>query len=185
MYVVFEAFYNDLIAATKEERKNHLGEWMVGMFQSIPELAECWEYHPNELVWDNRFVKKFEPKENNLPIFYDERTNLKKAPKAEGLYFVGHSAFNPENGEVQYWIKIGESSNLYNRLKTYRTCVPSAFVIGFKETSKAGFEESRYHYLIEQIALYRNQNNAEWYMVNRETYLEMCEKSFDYFSKTP
>jgi hypothetical protein len=115
---------------------------------------------------------------------FDKFTNLFNAPETYGLYFLGNAAYNPHTNEVHYWVKIGSSGNLHTRIKAYSTYSPSIFVIGYKLTP--GYisyidEEHKYHRLMEKIALYRSQNNTEWFMVDRSTYLEMCEKGFDFF----
>ncbi len=180
MLTVFETLFNKLNNANGTWERVAVGKQLIFLITNCPEIAEEWVYRPEEFLWQDRFIKKVNVGKE-VPTFYDARTNLKNAPNASGLYFFGNTAFNPETGEVQFWVKIGLGSNLHNRVKSYCTCNPSTFVIGYKETSNYANEEHQYHQLLEKVALYRNQNNTEWWMVDRETYLMMCKKSFDFF----
>lgn len=176
----FENLYTQLLYADTTMRRAEIGKCMIELFTENPSIAEVWLYRPSELMWVDRFIKK-ELAEKETPIFHDEVTNLLNAPRGCGLYFLGNTAYNPHTNEVCYWVKIGSSSNLHARMKAYATSNPSTFVIGYEPTRDYVAEEYRYHRLIEAVSLYRNQNNIEWFMVDRNTYLEMCEKGFNFF----
>lgn len=167
-------------AGTTSTRVTH-GNAIIALMEEYPEVRQYWEYLPNEFYWDNRFRRIAKPVVKTVPTFYDAKTNLDGAPDTCGLYFFGNTAYNPITCEVHYWVKVGLSSNLHNRVKAYRTSNPSTFVIGYKETSQYAYEEHQCHQILEKVALYRNQNNVEWFMVDRQTYLEMCEKGFNFF----
>lgn len=182
MLTTFERLYNKLIHANGTFQRVAVGRKMIDLITTTPEIAEVWIYRPDEFLWQDRFVKKeIVPLERNVPTFYDNRTNLKNAPETSGLYFFGSTAFNPETSEVQFWVKIGLGSNLQKRVKSYGTYAPSIFIIGYKETRNHYNEEHQYHKLLENIALYRNQNSTEWWMVDKEAYLQMCQKGFSFF----
>lgn len=157
------------------------GKVIIALLEEYPEAQQHWKYLPNEFYWQDRFVRTKDYAVKTVPIFHDASTNLNGAPNTCGLYFFGNTAYNPITDEVCYWVKIGLSGNLHNRVKSYGTSNPSTFVIGYKETLNYVSEEHQYHHLLEKVALYRNQNNTEWWMVDRNTYLQMCEKSFDFF----
>jgi hypothetical protein len=177
-------YYNQLCSCDSTAGRAYNGKAIIAIFETHPEVCEHWMYRPEEFLWQDRFIRvsDYHPTPD-VPVFRDDRTNLRLAPHATGLYFFGNTAYNPETGEVQYWVKIGVGVDLWERARAYRTCNPSAYVIGYKETCQRYREENEYHKRLEQLALYRNQNNDEWWMVDRETYLTMCEKSFDFFGK--
>lgn len=176
----FDKLFTQLRYAQTSMARAEIGKRMITLFTENPSIAEVWLYRPSELMWVDRFIKR-ELAEKETPIFHDETTNLLNAPYSCGLYFLGNTAYNPHTNEVCYWVKIGASSNLHSRMKAYATSNPSTFVIGYELTNNYFAEEYRYHRLIEAVSLYRNQNNMEWFMVDRQTYLEMCEKGFDFF----
>jgi hypothetical protein len=181
----FEKLFTQLHHAETSMARAEIGKRMIALFTTNPSIAEVWLYRPSELMWIDRFIKKeLAEKLQDTPIFHDETTNLLNAPRTCGLYFLGNTAYNPHTNEVFYWVKIGASSNLHVRMKAYSTSNPSAFVIGYKETNDYIAEEHNYHLLMEAVSLYRNQNNVEWFMVDRNTYLEMCEKGFNFFQNT-
>lgn len=101
------------------------------------------------------------------------------APDEAGLYFVGETHFNPHTREEYYWVKIGESDNLRKRLRGYNSTNPMLWRIGYKLGAQN--EEKIYHELLRNIAVAKGVRNDEWFLVNRETYLAMCEKGFNYF----
>jgi hypothetical protein len=180
-----EHHYQQLCSATSTFGRVYNGKAILSIMETYPELTQYWMYLPHEFLWQDRFVRvgDYQPTPE-VPVFYDDRTNLKLAPKLQGLYFYGNTAFNPETNEVQFWVKIGVSTNLYNRAKAYCTCNPSTYVIGYKTIADTSCyrQEHEYHQLLSRIALFQNQNSEEWWMVDRETYLAMCEKSFDFFA---
>lgn len=187
----FEQYYRSLKKVHDSTTRSLIGNDMVRMMQNFPEITTYWTYDPDMFLWVNRFMKKevhpivTKPPTNNAPTFYDKLTDLKRDfPATSGLYFVGHTAFNPITNQEYYWVKIGMSTNLQQRLKTYGTYTPSLYIIDYKITSDYACEESLYHLLLSQVALYQNQNSVEWWLVDKETYLQMCYKKFDYFDIT-
>lgn len=186
----FEKYYRRLKAVQCSSSRSRIGKEMVCMMQDFPEIATYWTYCPDMFLWADRFIKKevdpivTKQPTNNIIIFYDTLTDLKRDfPATSGLYFVGHTAFNPITNQEYYWVKIGMSTNLQQRLKTYGTYTPSLYTIDYKITDNCAYEESVYHFLLSRVALYQNQNSVEWWLVDKETYLQMCYKKFNYFTK--
>lgn len=177
-------YYDRLKSCSSTSGRKNNGFKILDIMEEHPMTKHYWEYRPNEFYWPNRFFKKRDTERNSLraaPIFEDEDTNLRKAPSYGGLYFFGCSNLNPLTHEEFYSVKIGISSDIRKRASTYRTCNPMIYPIGFKECEDYAVQESWYQAYLSQIALYKNQNNDEWWFVDRETYLEMREKKFDYF----
>lgn len=167
-------------------RRASYGYSIIRIIREYPQVEKYWEYKPNEFFWVNRFAKRDTtppPIEfANKPVYRDEDTNLRDMPDYCGLYFLGDVRANPHTGEMFYSVKIGLSSNIKKRMNSYRTSNPMAYKIDCKPCEDYEIQEQWYQSLLSQIALYRNQNNDEWWFVDRDTYLEMCEKKFDYFS---
>ena len=180
--------YEMLVDASTSTRPS-IGQEMVAIIVLHPPVQKYWAYNPDKHFWKDRFVKIAEYIVCEMPtaevaIFEDRATNLRLAPAVSGLYFIANTAFNPHTEEKYYWVKIGLSKNIYNRMTQYRTCNPSAYAIGFLECSDYDYQEKKYQGYLRNVATYRNQNNDEWWMVDEQTYLAMCEKGFDFFEKT-
>ena len=181
---IIEHYYNLMCQQRISCERARYGKQIIMIMQiASEEIKNEWLYRPSEYLWEDRFVRvgsdNFFP---DPPIFEDIRTDLRLAPAVGGLYFFGNTAFDPTTGEVQYWVKIGLGSNLSKRAQSYCTYNPSTYVIGYKETPNYKNEEHKYHQQLAKVALYRNQNSKEWWMVDKETYLAMCQKSFDFFA---
>jgi hypothetical protein len=166
------------------EKKKQIYKFFETTLETYPNLHSYWKLYPNEHFWKDR-VKKISIKSSFSTSFIDGDNKFQDeidywAPSCSGLYFLGETHFNPFTKEEYYWVKIGSSSNLRKRLRVYNTCNPMCFRIGFLENKES--EEFTYHKLLAQNALAQCNHNDEWFMVDRETYLEMCEKGFDFFS---
>ena len=102
------------------------------------------------------------------------------APDDGGLYFVGETHFNPATDQKYYCVKIGSASNISNRMKQYNTHNPMLWRIDYA-IHKEGLEKL-YQSFLSRIALAKCNHNEEWFFVDRDTYLEMCQKGFQYFT---
>ena len=137
-------------------------------------------------------------------IFYNTENplgNRTSIPKRGGLYLVGNVVLNPITGETFYLIKIGMSSNLYDRMKQYSTSNPMMFhidykiieddtdyckVASYKRTTLAGRKikpiEEQYHKAMEELNFTHLEYAKEWFIVSKEVYFEICTKKFDFFT---
>ena len=97
--------------------------------------------------------------------------------KVTGLYFLGMVNTNPITNETFYWVKIGYASDLLSRMRVYNTHCPMIWNIDYSDS----VEEKYYHQRLAQVALAKCNHNDEWFMVDRTTYLAMCDKGFRYF----
>ena len=180
-------FYYDIMknAGNSYDRADS-GYKIIAIMREEPKVEEYWEYRPKEHFWIDRFVKIKEYNGvaiiNDIPTFVDENTNLKNVPSDSGLYFISQVHFNPITNEKYYWVKIGLSKNIHSRFASYKTCCPMLYKIDFLLCNDYVKRESLYHRELEHFALSRNQNNAEWWQVDEDTYLTMCKKGFDYFN---
>jgi hypothetical protein len=127
-----------------------------------------------------------EPKQNqkskNTKIFINkENPKAYIAPKAPGLYLIGSTHFNPITDEKFYLVKVGSTSTtLSTRMSSYRTHNPLAFHIDFLENCSI-VNEGKYHEFMRTNYIIM-ENNKEWFIVDKQTYFEICEQGFKYFS---
>lgn len=123
-------------------------------------------------------------------------------PQSGGLYLVGNTAFNPITAEQFFMVKIGMSTNIYNRMRNYATSNPMMFHIDYRTVPARDYVmfpkyerttamkrdieqyEARYHRAMEDKGFCHFEYCNEWYLVSKEVYMEICEKGFDYFGFT-
>jgi hypothetical protein len=144
----------------------------------------------NKMIIDNIFYNTENPLGNRTII-----------PKQAGLYLVGNVILNPVTEETFYLIKIGMSTNLYNRMKDYSTSNPMMFHIDYKIIEddadyskmnrykrtaligkKVKFIEEEYHRAMEKLNFTHFEYAQEWFIVSKEVYLEICTKKFNFFT---
>ena len=101
-----------------------------------------------------------------------------------GCYLLGNTAFNPYTEEKFYWVKVGMSSDMERRMKSYSTHTPTVFKIDFIEVPSQDvyWKEYKCHCVLEDIGE-QAKDSKEWYRVNEKDYLEICSKGFHYFEK--
>ena len=106
------------------------------------------------------------------------------APKASGLYLIGNTLFNPMTNEQYFLVKVGESSNLYNRMRSYRSTNPMVFHIDYLAVKEDVFcLEHECHALMLRMGFVKAKDATEWFLTSRETYLEICERGFEFFTE--
>ena len=122
-------------------------------------------------------------------------------PHSGGLYLVGNTIFNPMTDEQFFLVKVGMSTNIYNRMKGYYSENPMMFHIGYKIIDCDNLDlsncssykrthvkgeyiksiEEKYHKAMEARKFCRFEYGQEWFIVDKNTYMEICEKKFDFF----
>ena len=165
----------------KEHTSRFYANKILQKIENYPVLLIFITYNPHRRAYKNRFIFDREAidkfyKEFMVEPFVDDIDY--DAPRYGGLYFVGQCVFNPYTDEKFYWVKIGRGANLNSRLNQYNTCTPALWRIGYLEDYEA---ESKYHALLKSLCLNTHSHSREWFRVDRETYLEMCDKGFSYF----
>lgn len=150
-------------------------------------LYKTFEFIQQEWVYDDKAVKyidKFYQRKWEAPKLmpFEDGINY-DAPEDEGLYFIGMVNANPHTGDLYYWVKIGYSSMLKDRMRNYNTDCPMLWRIGFNTAygEQSRIAEKQYHRMLNKIALASCNHNDEWFLVSRDTYFEMCSKGFSYF----
>lgn len=144
------------------------------------------KYHALEKYYDKYF--NFDAPEQTkqvrkpLPTFNDKYPE-KEIPKECGLYLIGSVYTDPHTKEVYYWIKVGMSTNLYNRIKQYRSHNPMVWVsdLLLVDIDFVYKMESECHIALSDVAFGLAKDTEEWFIVDRDTYLEICESGFHYF----
>lgn len=174
--------------------RKYNGEIIISMLNGNPELKNYWGYDENQRYWADRFYKVkeistiVELTENHITIenhiVIDEEIHSFEDPSVCGCYLVGSTNFNPHTGETFYWIKVGMSKDIHQRMTSYNTCCPQLFRVDYlkcKNKDMAYRAEEYCHAVLYHNSLGKCQHNAEWFLVDREMYLEICRKKFQYF----
>lgn len=157
--------------------------------ESCPNANRYYQLVPNAHFYVDRVkqIKKYDIsilEKNATGYTILENTTLDDgidyfAPDDSGLYFIGETHFNPITDQKYYCVKIGRASNIANRMKQYNTHNPMLWRIDYA-IDEENFE-AYYQSMLTHVALARCSHNAEWFFVDKVTYLEMCAKGFHYF----
>ena len=151
----------------------------ITLYNSFPSLREEFYYNAEACSYSSKFCRR-EWVAPELPRFEDGINY--EAPEAEGLYLIAEVNANPYTLELFYWVKPGYSKNIAERMKQYNTCCPMLWRASFKtDCDNPKREEKYYHLRMNKIGIAKCNHNEEWFLVDRETYLEICEKGFSYF----
>lgn len=161
----------------------------VEMYETFPILHDIWDFYPNEHFIKDRFRKReYEIKinTNKITVTVDEKPPIKipNKDKVCALYLVGNTNFNPFTKEEFYWIKVGKTTDLKKRMKSYATHNPMLWKADYKLVSKQTmhFYESACHHILNSYGT-RDENSQEWFQVSREIYLSICDKGFKFFEE--
>lgn len=144
------------------------------LYSLFEDLQKEFEHCPDEVAYANRFKRR----DRNIIHSLSDGINY-DTPNEPGLYFLGETHFNPITHEEFYCVKIGRASNLRRRLKEYDTHNPMLWRIDYSVDNEE--MEHYYHHRLYDVAIATCNHNKEWFFVDRQTYLEMCEKGFSYF----
>jgi len=104
-----------------------------------------------------------------------------------GLYLVGSCNFNPLTDEKYYWIKVGIAKTFKRRMASYRTHNPMLWKNSYffcEDETQRGYLESQCHEILKMKAIGSLSEASEWYEVDKDTYLDICNKGFIYFKET-
>ena len=148
-------------------------KFLEEMYYALDSIMAAYDFHPEAKKYPDRFTKVGAKAKT-----FEDGINY-EVPAEKGLYFIGETHFNPITDEKYYWVKVGKASNLKNRMKSYNTHNPMMWRIGFNNEYD---KEEYYHEQLQKVAIAKCNHNEEWFLVDRITYLEMCEKGFSYFS---
>ena len=117
-----------------------------------------------------------------IPVFDDGIERKFRYCRLPAFYLLGTVTYNPFTDEKFYWVKIGQTGNLANRMNSYCSNNPAAFIIDIMEADEDKKERCDYERELQlglsKMAIAKNKDADEWFLVSRETYLEICKKKF-------
>lgn len=147
----------------------------VELYNTYDFLHDIWEYRPYEMYIKDRFVRKLNP--DSLP---QQEVEM---PESSGVYMIGTTAVNPYTGEEFFWIKVGQSDNLYKRVKTYNIYNPTMWKATYLLLEKEYLRdiEKYLHEQLGKICINRSNTSREWFQVSKQDYINLCEKGFNCF----
>ena len=126
------------------------------LYVAYDSIQQVFFYDESQVTYKKRFIRRDLMRQNGELMPFADGINY-KVPEEPGLYFIGETHFNPYTKEDPMLWRIDYLVNEEN-------------------------EEEYYHLRLAQIAIAKCNHNEEWFLVNRETYLEMCEQGFSYFN---
>jgi len=103
-----------------------------------------------------------------------------------GLYLVGSCNFNPLTDEKYYWIKVGVAKTFKKRMASYRTHNPMLWKNSYffcEDETQRYYLESQCHEILNLNAVGSLSEASEWYEVDKDTYLNICNKGFAFFKE--
>ena len=106
-------------------------------------------------------------------------------PETSGLYMLSQIICNPQNPEEQlFLIKVGKSTNLKQRIRSYKGANPLAKCISYKKLpqSKIDNAEIKAHIMLSNMKGIRC-NNTEWYAMSEHHYIQFLKFGFNYIFK--
>ena len=106
-------------------------------------------------------------------------------PETAGLYMLGQIICNPENPEEQFFlIKVGKSTNLKQRIRSYEGANPFAKCISYIKLPKSQIDkaEVKAHVLLGNMKGTRC-NGTEWYAMSEHHYIQFLKFGFSYIFK--
>lgn len=176
--------YAHMMSLSTSASRGRNGRILIKFIEETPELGHYVVIHEHRRDWANRI--QFDEKLINtlntpFPYESDDDTRGMHLPyefdRVTGLYFLGMVNVNPMTNEIFYWVKVGYASNILSRMRNYNSHCPMLWHIDYTGETN----EEYYHQQLRKVALATCNHNDEWFMVDRETYLAMCDKGFRYF----
>lgn len=175
--------------STSATRARHASE-MEFIINHHPETASYWRINVDAVWYSRRFTRlknsiKIRP--NPYPEFEVKDGRIINdginytTPMDGGAYLFGQTAYNPYTKKPYFAIKVGKADWFSDRSVVYNTCCPFLFRIDYKPATNAYEVESFYQNKLKKIAFARSCMAKEWYVVDEQIYLEICEKGFSYF----
>ena len=116
--------------------------------------------------------------------FEDEYTRPNVECKLKGLYLLEQCACDPHTKQIYYWVKVGQSIDMRNRMKGYASDNPAYFLLAVKQfvtKDDINYAEKACQIKLMQKAIARGKDSHEWFLVDEKTFFEIEDKKFDYF----
>lgn len=146
-------------------------------------FPDDYRYYAGETIVKKKKEKiEIEQQKDNM-LFKDLPPHYKYQviyPDSSGLYMLAQAALNPINpNEVYFLIKVGQSINLHNRIKSYNGMNPMCIFVDCIKipSNQLDIEERSYHTRFEARGWIR-QNGTEWFVVPKEVYVDFLKNGF-------
>lgn len=173
---MMDRYYTQMQNCSSTSGRKYNGEHMLDLMETVEEVKTYWQFNGYTGKWEERFSKR-----RTIKI-----SPVEKAPATcgheRGLYLVGNTTFNPFTNEKFYRIKVGQASDFTKRMKNYATHNPCLWKADFKIVDDfiSSYEEEC-HRQLTKVSFGIVEGTKEWFEVDRDTYLEICTKGFDFF----
>ena len=180
---------------TWKAKHNHL-EICISLWENDPEVHKCYMYDENMHYMDDRFKKRdflseelailatIDMERKSLPTFHIDCLHIDKE-NFGGLYFLGDIKYDPTYGKL-FLVKIGSSSNVGKRMRTYTTHNPMFFHSHTAlECTNFYTKEKIAQAFLSRVSIGVPYFSNEWFIVEEETYFKLCDlfKDKDFFEK--
>lgn len=117
-------------------------------------------------------TRHWEPQATRL-----ENPYLNTDERIPGLYFIGCVGFNPVTEEYQYCVKVGQSSDIGERMRQHAGSNPLLYHNHASLPLKGkGMTESERncHRFLDSLAIGMPTGSNEWWFVPKTTYMKLC-----------
>ena len=164
---------NDLEEAIRRY-KNAYSNWKEHWWETIVTIYNSCE------KWANKYI--LDPIKKTIEKYCGPKKEA-KYPEKGGLYLLGNTAFNPFTEEKEFWVKVGQTVDFKKRMRSYTSHNPTIWQIDFLSCSKEWFdvlEEGCHKFLLCDSSEVK-KGTKEWFKVDKEIYLEICNEGFDFF----
>ena len=178
---IMDTRYKEMQRCCSSSSRKYREGIMLSLIQENPELGKYWGYDGSQRLICERFYRKKSCSSEKPEFEWETPFNHC------GLYLVGTTTFNPFTKETFYWIKVGKTLTLNDRIKQYKTHNPAIWVSDFfqMETSdyleKADRLEKSCHSFLKMFSIEKARNTKEWFRVSEADYLNICAKGFNIF----
>lgn len=100
-----------------------------------------------------------------------------------GCYLIATITCDINDERIHYWIKVGKSSGVKSRIKTYYTYNPGIQALDFRAAHWEKMHELEYkcHKKLSNVCIRVASNTHEWFEVVADDFYKIKEFGFKYF----
>ena len=154
---------------------------MVDIFNSEEKIQHMWIHDPSIETICDRFEMRFNcevDKKTKKAIEHIIKTHMTYG----GVYLMVQTEFDPITEEKKYYTKVGQSTDIEQRIKSYITHNPCYKLIDTWELENSVLDcaEKHCHEILAANCV-KHIEHSEWYEINRETFFEIVSNKFGYF----
>lgn len=141
----------------------------ISMTLTKQKITENEKEHQEEIIKE-QFELKY-PQSDNYEMVWSNKG---------GLYLLAQIVCLPSKPSEKYYIiKVGKSTNLQQRIKSYKGMNPFAKCIDIKELAPRFIDDTEIKYHQSLDKKYNRQLGTEWFVVPKEDYIKIVKKGFD------